>query len=140
MFEQNILNKQCLKNLSDQHVDSIFRLYTQLQSTVLKAGKDELKRLFVERMSDAELKLFKGSSLARALEKIKSNVSDEQGDLEYLNVLLETFIQVQVTSKELNSICLDLVSDLIELLGEPDSKRSSEFSISDYAFTLELAC
>ena len=80
-------------------------------------------------MSDAELKLFKGSSLARALEKIKSNVSDEQGDLEDLNVLLETFIQVQVTSKELNSICLDLVQ----------SRKTGNVKLDRHGLRLEIS-
>ena len=116
-----------------------------MQSTVLKASKDELKRLFVERMGDVEMRLFKGSQLARVLENIKTTVIDEQGDLEDLNILLETFIQVQVTSKELNGVCLEIISSLVKLLGLPASekengKSSSEFSTSDYAFTLELSC
>ena len=99
----------------------------------------------MERMGDAEPRLFKGSQLAGVLWKVKGTVLDEQGDLEDLNILLETLIQVQVTSKELNSVCLELISGLVEQLGSPDEskegdERQTEFSTSDYAFTLELAC
>ena len=92
MFDKNILVNQSIKGLSDKNIDRIFKLYTTLQSTILKAGKDELKRLFVERMSDTEFKLFKGSQLARALEQTKCSVMEERNDFEDLNVLLETFI------------------------------------------------
>ena len=55
--------------------------------------------------------------------------------------MLETLSQVQIASKEINLVCLDMISNLVEKLGGPGLPEGDQGSMtSDYAFTLELAC
>ena len=58
------------------------------------------------------MRLFKGSQLAKGLVKIKDSVLGAGGrssQIEDLNVMLETLGQVQIASKEINLVCLDLI-------------------------------
>ena len=48
---------------------------------------------------------------------------------------------MQIASKDINLVCLDMISNLVEKLGDPSPVASGQSSTtSDFAFTLELAC
>ena len=56
----------------------------------MRSNKEELKLVLVDRLSDSTARLFKGAQLAKGLNRVKESALGQGGQIEDLNVMLET--------------------------------------------------
>lgn len=87
-------------------------LFIDLQATVLKKHKSQLKEIFVEKT--VSLELFSSSAQAEPLQDISQKVIKGQLGTEDLNFMLEALIQVSKHSEKLNQSSLSLLESLVK--------------------------